>query len=264
MPANDQIEPTESYKEKYDAAFEFEIRKYDRDREHELELNRFTHAFELERVKLLFLLNGGAFTLLVTLVDKQNGVVDKGLFWLVAASAAWLLGLLCAAQAAQRALDTQRSFMQAYHRRRRAVEWRQLKKGGEDDKTLERIVGKPPNANSSQNNEGNPQYRPWHSMCMFIHETRKKFKPQGWVELPGEDKGHYWPCDIINTFHKRLVRWIVPNNWGPVLKYNDDRNFDDSADDARKVGEKAAGALKIWVRSSVILFVVGVVSQVVV
>lgn len=280
MSDNDQMTASGTAKDRLNAVFEFEMRKYDRDREHELELNKFTHTFELERVKVLFLLNGGAFTLLVTLFDKQNGIGGIALNWMMAASAAWLFGLLCAAQAAQRALDTQRSFMQAYHRRRRAVEWRQFKKGGVDDETLKRIVGQPPplygapqnsdkdpqnsdedsqnSDENSQNSEEDLKCGQRHSLCNIIYERRKKFKPQHWVLMKNEDNGHCWPCNSINTFVKRIERWIVPGNWGPKPnEICDHRNFDESADNARKSGEKAADALKFWVRSSVVLFVVG-------
>jgi hypothetical protein len=95
--------------------------KYAHDRAHELELNRFTHAFELEQIRLLFLLNGGAFTVLVALVEWRPIVGSLALL-LMAAALAWLLGLLAAVVAGRRALDVQRAFTQAYHNRRRSVE----------------------------------------------------------------------------------------------------------------------------------------------
>jgi len=48
---------------------DFEICKYQLDRAHELELNRFAHGLEIERLKILQLVNGGAFTVLETNVS---------------------------------------------------------------------------------------------------------------------------------------------------------------------------------------------------
>lgn len=95
--------------------------KYALDRAHELELNRFTHLFEVEQIRLLFLLNGGAFTVLVALVEWRPVAGSSAIFLLLSAFA-WLFGLLAAVVAGRRALDVQRAFTQAYHNRRRAVE----------------------------------------------------------------------------------------------------------------------------------------------
>ena len=104
-------------------------RKYDADRVHELELNKFTHALEMDRLKLLLLLNGGAFTVVGGFSESlfRPGATSPILF---AAMGAWLVGLLLAAFATQDALNVQRAFAQAYHNRRRATEWRIL---GETD-----------------------------------------------------------------------------------------------------------------------------------
>lgn len=106
-----------------DAARRFLEQKYALDRAHELDLNRFTHLYEVEQVRVLFLLNGGAFTILVALVELgAAGPVAATL--LLAAAVAWLSGLVAAAIAGRRALDIQRQFAKAYHNRRRAVEQR--------------------------------------------------------------------------------------------------------------------------------------------
>lgn len=106
------------------APSDFEQRKYDLDRAHELELNRFTHGLEVERLKLLFLLNGGAATAWFTFAGKRvEGL--SGFYTLTLAFAPtllWLMGLVLAAQAAREALSMQRNFAKAYHRRRRAAE----------------------------------------------------------------------------------------------------------------------------------------------
>lgn len=118
--------------------------KYEADRVHELELNKFSHAFEVERLKLLHLLNGGAFVALTALTDL-HGLFDGGEATIAVAVAviAWLIGLGLAFQATQAALDTQVKFAQAYHSRRRATEWRLLA-GTYSTTELERIVSPPP------------------------------------------------------------------------------------------------------------------------
>lgn len=101
----------------------FELEKYKADRVHELELNKFAHAFEFERLKILQLLNGGAFTVAVGFSDALTGASGASRCLALAGIAAWVGGLIAAAWAAQLALDTQVRFSSAYHRRRRATEW---------------------------------------------------------------------------------------------------------------------------------------------
>lgn len=102
----------------------FETLKYQIDRAHELELNKFTHALEVERLKILFLLNGGAATAWFTFAkDRIEGL--SGFYTLLnilGPVAFWLGGLFGAARAAHWALTTQRGFTRAYHQRRRAAE----------------------------------------------------------------------------------------------------------------------------------------------
>ncbi len=100
----------------------FELEKYKADRVHELELNKFAHAFEFERLKILQLLNGGAFTVAVGFSAVLTGASGASRCLALAGIAAWVGGLIAAAWAAQLALDTQVKFSQAYHRRRRAME----------------------------------------------------------------------------------------------------------------------------------------------
>ena len=96
----------------------FELEKYARDREHELELNRFTHRFEVERLKLLILLNGGAATAWLSLGQSDAGLDPLA----IGAAAFWVIGLCLSVWATQAALETQRQFGRAYHSRRRADE----------------------------------------------------------------------------------------------------------------------------------------------
>lgn len=107
---------------------EFELEKYRLDRAHELELNRFTHTFEVERLKLLIILNGGAAAAWLTFskADSTSQQALPALVTLLFAVLPWLFGLWCASHATEHALGTQRSFTQAYHRRRRAAEWRSM------------------------------------------------------------------------------------------------------------------------------------------
>jgi hypothetical protein len=95
-------------------------RKYELDRLHELELNKFTHAFELEQAKLLFILNGAAFTVLLALMETGGTGRDPGLLHL--AAMLWLMGLVAAVVAGRLALGAQLEFTRAYHNRRRATE----------------------------------------------------------------------------------------------------------------------------------------------
>lgn len=106
---------------------DFELHKYDSDRVHELELNKFSHALEVERLKILQLVNGGAFTVVVGFSDAL--LQSRGdTRWLAAAAiVSWIAGLASAAWATQLTLDWQASFSTAYNRRRRAIEWRRLR-----------------------------------------------------------------------------------------------------------------------------------------
>lgn len=119
-------------------AVEFQLHKYQRDREHELELNKFTHALEVERLKILQLLNGGAFTIFLGFSNLllYNGGQPRQAG--IAAALLWLLGLGAAAWATQVQLDTQAAFSKAYRLRRTAVEWRELDL---DDEARNRALG---------------------------------------------------------------------------------------------------------------------------
>lgn len=118
------------------------LRKYERDREHELELNKFSHVFELERLKLLQWLNGGGFVALTAVAGSDLGG-SLPLLFVGFAVGAWLIGLWLAFQATQTALDTQVSFARAYHNRRRATEWRLLSRSFSSE-DLARMVAPPP------------------------------------------------------------------------------------------------------------------------
>lgn len=94
----------------------FVLHKYALDRAYELELNRFTHAYEMEQAKLLFILNGAAFALLLGLLKLGPAAGEPRL--VILAAGLWLLGLLTATVAGCLALEAQRAFARAYHRRR--------------------------------------------------------------------------------------------------------------------------------------------------
>jgi len=105
---------------------DFELKKYELDREHELELNKIAHALEIERLKVLQLLNGGAFTVLAAFAPgllRSHGL-SRPLALLAAAS--WVVGLGAASWATQKQLDAQGKFNKAYRCRRNAVELRRL------------------------------------------------------------------------------------------------------------------------------------------
>lgn len=105
---------------------DFELTKYGYDREHELELNKFTHALEVEQLKLLFLLNGGAAAALLTFAERVTyPMTREGLLWPVLF---WIAGLTVAAGATFRTRLVQGLYSKAYRHRRHATEWRRTKR----------------------------------------------------------------------------------------------------------------------------------------
>lgn len=109
---------------------DFEIEKYKLDRLHELELNKFTHALEMERLKLLTFLNGGAAAAWLTFSRAAEITSNRwpAIALIVVPALFWLVGLASASVATQRALTCQRDYTKAYHQRRRADEWRTLRR----------------------------------------------------------------------------------------------------------------------------------------
>ena len=132
-----------------------ELEKYRLDREHELELNKFSHALEMERLKILSYLNGGAVGVYLALVKDRLSGADPGL---AAASTVavlfWLAGLVAAATAIQSNLTTQVAFARAYHHRRRATEWRLFKRSGFPAAKLLRMVAPPPDLPEKATDDG--------------------------------------------------------------------------------------------------------------
>lgn len=100
---------------------DFELTKYGYDREHELELNKFTHALEVEQLKLLVLLNGGAAAALLTFAKETTYPLT--LAGLLGPVVLWILGLVAAAAAAVVLRQVQAEFSRAYRHRRQAIEW---------------------------------------------------------------------------------------------------------------------------------------------
>lgn len=103
---------------------DFEAIKYGYDREHELELNKFTHNLEVEQLKLLILLNGGAATALLAFADGP--VAANAVAWLLLPVLLWLIGLVVAAWATLTMREAQSAFSKFYRHRRNATEWRLL------------------------------------------------------------------------------------------------------------------------------------------
>src|SRR4051812_27447431 len=93
---------------------DFERVKYERDREHELALNEFTHNLEVEQLKLLILLNGGAATALLAFAEHSAASVQ----WLMLPVLLWLLGLCAGAAATLRMRKAQAKYSKAYRHRR--------------------------------------------------------------------------------------------------------------------------------------------------
>lgn len=125
-PADAIVEEPIATTDKPKPATDFELAKYNTDRTHELELNKFTHALEVERLKILQLLNGGAFTVALAFSDLVLEAAGPARDLALISVATWVAGLLAAAWATQLQLDSQRAFTQAYHNRRRTMEWRAL------------------------------------------------------------------------------------------------------------------------------------------
>jgi hypothetical protein len=105
----------------------FVIEKYKLDRAHELELSKFTHALQMERLKLLTFLNGGAAAAWLTFSGVGRPSENA---WAAAAlifpTLFWLVGLILASLATHFTLKSERASTRAYHRRRRSDEWRLL------------------------------------------------------------------------------------------------------------------------------------------
>lgn len=103
---------------------DFELTKYGYDRQHEIELNKFTHALEVEQLKLLILLNGGGAAALLSFADTSGFSMSlAGLFVPVLL---WILGLGSAATATLRMRQLQAEYTKAYRHRRNATEWRRF------------------------------------------------------------------------------------------------------------------------------------------
>ena len=105
---------------------DFELRKYELDRAHELELNKFAHALEVERLKILQLVNAGAFTVLIAFAAGIVRMEGTPRALAVIAGLSWVLGLAAAALATHLQLKAQASINKAYRHRRNAVESRRL------------------------------------------------------------------------------------------------------------------------------------------
>jgi hypothetical protein len=140
-------------------AIELAMEKYKLDRAHELELNKFAHALEMERLKILSYLNGGAVGVYLVLMKEALSKSEAGL--ILASSMAvlfWLLGLIAAACAIRSNLTAQVEFARAYHRRRRATEWRTFEKAGVKVEELKHMIAPPPELPGPLNATGDRRF----------------------------------------------------------------------------------------------------------
>jgi len=99
------------------------LEKYVGLRNHELELNRATAAFEHAALKPLTLLNGGATVAFLTLLGavwKEGNA--PSIEWVGAAIGSWCLGLVLAAVATAFGYFSQRAFTRRVKRQRQAEE----------------------------------------------------------------------------------------------------------------------------------------------
>ena len=98
---------------------------YNAVKEHELELNRATAAFEHAALKSGIILNGGAATAFTTLIGAINegttGNIDQ-LFGFLAVGS-WTVGLVCAAVAVGLGWHSQRAYTRYMKRQRSALEY---------------------------------------------------------------------------------------------------------------------------------------------
>jgi hypothetical protein len=107
---------------------DFLLEWYKLTREPELELNKATLAYELELARLVVLLNGaaaGAFLTLTGAIWKEGA--RPAFVWVAGAIISWLIGLLAAAIATDRAYRAQREFTRAFRFRRQGEELRRIK-----------------------------------------------------------------------------------------------------------------------------------------
>jgi hypothetical protein len=100
---------------------DFVLVKYEHDRDHEIALNEFTHNLEMEQLKLLILLNGGAATALLTFAEHSSAAP-----WLMIAVGIWLIGLLIGAFATFIMRRGQSAFAKFYRHHRNATEFRRI------------------------------------------------------------------------------------------------------------------------------------------
>jgi hypothetical protein len=110
---------------------DFEVAKYGYDRHHEVALNQYTHALEVEQLKLLILLNGGAATALLTFAEDVAVQTSKP--WFLAAILCWLVGLAVGAGATIGLRYAQSQYARFYRLRRQATEWRRLRDNFSDN-----------------------------------------------------------------------------------------------------------------------------------
>jgi hypothetical protein len=116
---------------------DFRLRKYERDREHEIALNNAVAAYEQAMLRLLLVLNGGAATAFLALfgaIWKENTQLNLSLIRYAVLS--WLVGLMVTVIATVLAYSGQVDFTRSYLNRRRAEERRRLVEG------YEQIMGK--------------------------------------------------------------------------------------------------------------------------
>jgi hypothetical protein len=151
---------------------DFLLEWYKLHRQHELELNKATLAYELELAKLLVLLNGaaaGAFLTLTGAVWKDGP--RPSFWWLVAAIVLWLAGLVAAAVATHRAYKIQREFTKAYRFRRHGIELKQIEGLPLD----QRLLG----IKKDQEQEANPFY--WSGEADKARKTAEDLSKNIWT-----------------------------------------------------------------------------------
>lgn len=206
---------------------DIEFQKYVCDRAHELELNKFVHVFELERLKILSILNGGA----VGIAAGFSEALAKGegpTQWLAGgAVVSWVLGLLVATWAIQVALKLQANFAQAYRYRRHSIEWRLLSGKYPSMPQRTRVLSPPP---LKKRRLVIRKVMRWSSIKVGFYVWRGKIAPE---------EAHL--AQIANEERANTV----------------DLEFNRLADDHKDTGSRLQPKVEFWALMSVLLFAAG-------
>ena len=231
---------------------DFELRKYELDRAHELELNKFAHGLEVERLKVLQYVNGGAFAVTVAFAAGvlREGGVAAGLAG--GAAVFWVAGLATAAWATQIQVEAQANFNRSIRFRRNAIEWRQLRKakvnGSEETTPVE-----------PASPDGLVESRKGLSVLEKArHLGRRLLRPFSRTDGDPADEAPNLAADLATqaaTCDDDIRRKVGPTP--EKLRPTSDACYDGYAKNEYDIGVKSSKCVKSRVAASVVLFIVG-------